>query len=268
MIADIFAILDLGSTDATFVSQAKRFADAREARLRIGVAAPVHALETSLALAGGYALPTDLERCAGEKEAEIVAGLTGEGIPVSVGTFEGEPAVLDRALVAQARVADLTLVGPPAAYADRAFRRRLLENLALHSGRPVLALPESGIPDHPATVVLAWNGSREAARALNDVLALVDRRTYFDVVEVCDDADRHDLDAVCAHLQARGHGAAGHHLAGKGEPTDHLLAFAHRQRADLLAVGAYGRTRLSEMLLGGVTRDLIAGATMPVLFSH
>lgn len=264
MIADLLAILDLGRDDDNFLALARRFAAARHAALRICIAAPVPALEYALAMEGGYALADDLADGAREKAQRIAA--TGEAADiVSLG---GEASELLVKLARLARAADLVLIGPLATFGDPGFRRRAAETVALTSGRPVLLLPANGVADRFRHVVIGWNGSREAVRALNDVLPLLDPETRIDVVAAGKAAAGAGLDDICAHLGRLGHRAMPHRLDGKGEASDLLLRFARHAAADLLAVGAYSRSRFSEVILGGVTRDLLDGAGLPILLSH
>jgi len=268
MITDVLAIVDLGSTDAGSISQAEHFTVVRGARLKIAVCAPVHAFEASLALAGGYALADDLGRCAKDKKADIEAHHISEIKTWEVVCADGDMDDLITELATMAHAVDITLVGPPEAYGDRAFRRHTVEHLALFSGRPVLTLPKHGVADRLEAAVIGWNGSREATRALNDALSLLDGAALIDIVTVSTGGMRIDLEQISQHVHRHGHLVRPHHLAGEHEAGDQLLAFARQSGASLLVLGAYGHNRISEFVLGGVTRELIEGASIPVLFSH
>jgi len=265
MITDLLALVDLGEADIDFLARARRFAEAHQAALRLCVAAPVPSLDYALAMEGGYAVADDLADGARDKARRLAAASGGRAEIVSLG---GEPGDLLETLARLARAADLVLVGPPATFGDPGFRRRAAETLALTSGRPVLLLPASGMTDRFRHIVVGWNGSREAARALNDTLPLLDPGTRIDVVAAGRAAADAGLDDICAHLRRRGHNAVPHRLDGKGEASDLLLRFGRHAGADLLAVGAYSRPRLSEVILGGATRDLLDGAGLPILLSH
>jgi nucleotide-binding universal stress UspA family protein len=126
----------------------------------------------------------------------------------------------------------------------------------------------------PRRAMLAWDGSREAARAVHDALPLLRLAEEAIVLIV----DARDLGArvgpqpgadVAAHLT--------HHEVRtrvKQVRSDRLgigeliLAQAGEEGADLLVMGGYGHSRLREMLLGGVTRHMLEHTTVPVLFSH
>lgn len=268
MVADILAVVDLGSTDTNFVTQAEQFAHARGAELTIAVAAPVSTLEFSLASASGYPLTNELARYAKDKKTALAGQFATIGRPVHICCYEGEIAELGKMLSARARVGDVTLVGPPGAYGNRKFRSRVVEDLALFSGRPVLTVPSRGIADRFDHIVVGWNGSREAARALNDALPLLESRARIDIVSVSPSGSPSALDPISEHLRRLGHTPTQHALTGEDATSDLLLRFVDQQQAQLLAIGAFAHSRFEEVVLGGVTRDLVEGAPIPVLFSH
>nr|WP_286771787.1 universal stress protein [Sphingomonas sp. 66-10] len=268
MVADVLAVVDLGSTDANFVTQAEQFAHARNARLTIAVAAPVSTLEFSLASASGYPLTNELARYAKDKKTALAGQFATIGRPVHFCCYEGEIAELGKMLSARASVGDLTLVGPPGAYGNRKFRSRVLGDLALFSGRPVLAVPPLGAADRFDHIVVGWNGSREAARVLNDALPLLESHARIDIVSVSPGGSPSALDPISEHLTRLGYAPTQHALNGADATSDLLLRFVDQLQAQLLAVGAFAHSRFEEIVLGGVTRDLVEGASVPVLFSH
>lgn len=268
MVIDVLAVVDLGSTDTNFVTQAAQFAHVRNARLTIAVAAPVSALEFSLASAGGYPLTNNLATYARDKKTALASEFATRGQAVDLFCYEGEIAELDKMLAARARIGDVTLVGPPGAYGNQKFRHRAVEDLALFSGRPVLSVPQRGVPDRFDHIVIGWNGSREAARALNDALALIEGKSRIDIVTVSPDDSPSALDPLSQHLSRLGYAPTQHVLTGEDATSDMLLRFVNQQEAQLLVIGAFAHSRFEEIILGGVTRDLVEGTSIPVLFSH
>lgn len=121
------------------------------------------------------------------------------------------------------------------------------------------------------TAIVAWNGSREAARAVQDALPLLSAAASVTVFlvnpeEAADIADAHNL---VIHL-AR-HGLNAKKLVVREDilaVSDTVLAQVAALDADLLVMGAYGHSRLREMILGGVTRDVLRNMNVPVLMSH
>jgi nucleotide-binding universal stress UspA family protein len=195
-------------------------------------------------------------------------GVTAEWRLIPEGP-EADPAV-------HARYVDLTILGqldPDRGEAEIIDRRP--EQVALASGHPVLVVPYAGPFENVGRrVVVGWSATREAARAVNDAMPLL---MAADVVNVL---------TIDAHEAPRGHGALpgadiSLHLARHGvkatiEQTvsgdlsvgDTLLSRAADLGADLLVMGAYGHSRLRELLLGGATRTLLRSMTLPVLMSH
>jgi nucleotide-binding universal stress UspA family protein len=146
------------------------------------------------------------------------------------------------------------------------------QEVVLACGRPVLIVPYAGhIERIGETAIVAWNGSREAARAVQDALPLLSAAASVTVFlvnpeEAADIADAHNL---VIHL-AR-HGLNAKKLVVREDilaVSDTVLAQVAALDADLLVMGAYGHSRLREMILGGVTRDVLRNMNVPVLMSH
>src|SRR3546814_10791877 len=90
----------------------------------------------------------------------------------------------------QARYADFVLFGPVDAYGNAHLRRRLFENIALSSGRPVIVLPAGWKPRSFAHLAVGWNATREATRALGDALKLAQPGAKIDIL-VVDRSEEH-----------------------------------------------------------------------------
>jgi len=175
----------------------------------------------------------------------------------------------------QARVADVVIASQGPVELDWLALAEVPEVVALKSGRPVIVIPRSGTFDSfGETITVAWDGRREAARAVFDALPLLQKAKRVRVVTVSESdekrrsnevpgadiavaLDRHGVrveTAVCTD------GASG---AGRA-----LLADASTNKSDLVVMGAYGHSRLREFVLGGATRHVLQNATVPVLMSH
>ncbi|HZT89978.1 MAG TPA: universal stress protein [Stellaceae bacterium] len=175
-----------------------------------------------------------------------------------------------------ARVYDLLILGQatPQAESDRLAALRP-EDIVLDCGRPVLLVPFAGEFDEVGRrVLIAWNGSREATRALHDALPLLagaEAVTVIEVDRVASDAGEAALGAgeVAEFLNRRGLPARSEAAAsGDVSVPDLLLSRAADLGADLVVMGSYGRSRLSEAVLGGVSRSIFQTMTVPVLMSH
>ena len=123
-------------------------------------------------------------------------------------------------------------------------------------------------------MIVAWNGSREATRAVHDALPLLRMAKSVSVFSIA--ATPADLPEsrwpgadIAAHLARHGvKVATGHTVADPISIGDALLNRASDDGADLIVMGAYGRSQLREFVLGGATRDVLRTMTVPVLLSH
>lgn len=172
-----------------------------------------------------------------------------------------------------ARYADLIILGqsnPEDAYFNNDF---LPEDIILKCGRPVMITPYIGIPETlNNNIMVAWNGSRESIRAVNDAIPLLQAANRVTVVSITEHAGGHnnlnDSDIV-RHLIR--HDINAHAIAiNQGDLSigNALLSYAADENFDLLVMGAYGHSRLREWILGGATRQLLDETTLPVLLSH
>jgi len=141
-------------------------------------------------------------------------------------------------------------------------------------GRPVLMIPYAGEFTSFDHVLVAWSGTRESARALHDAMFLIERADAVTVIEVDSPGGpsavpNRALDEVVAALKRRGVTAAAEPTVTDGTPVaDIILSRAADLTADLIVMGAYGHSRLRELVLGGVSRSFLQEMTVPVLMSH
>lgn len=140
------------------------------------------------------------------------------------------------------------------------------------SGLPCLVVPPSvkgaGVP--PACIAIAWNGSMEAIRALHSALPLLQRAPQIVVLAGEARAEDRWLPAFQLERWCERHGLrAGHQALGDGaDRGESILEAARTVGADLLVMGAYGRSRVSEWILGGVTRHMLRHSPIPLLMRH
>ncbi|KVT41268.1 universal stress protein [Burkholderia ubonensis] len=176
-----------------------------------------------------------------------------------------------------ARHADLVIAGQsdpndPETFIDDQFP----ENLVLSAGRPVLFVPYAGeFRSIGERVLIAWDGSREAVRAVHDAIPFLEHAKHTTIVAVTNGSDetagiripgadaalmlaRHARDVTVLDITRDADDSIG----------DTLLSRAYETGADLLVMGAYGHTRWRELLMGGATRTALASMTLPVLMSH
>ena len=203
--------------------------------------------------------------------SERVAGL-------ELNSFE---AVVDErddleALVRRSACADLLIAGQPdPAWPYGARARDLLEQLVQHSVAPTLLMPYAGeFPKIGSHVLIAWDGSRGAARAVVGAMPMLQRASKVSLVR-CDTAVEVDRKEETPELELPREwlGRHGVRIDARLEATpidvgNALLSRACDLGTDLLVMGAWGQPRWAERMLGGVTRTILSSMTLPVLMSH
>ena len=180
-----------------------------------------------------------------------------------------------QALVAHAAAADLVIVNQVAGGWSPIEQMQAPDSVALECGRPVLIVP-AGIASGAfgTRVLLAWDGGREAARAMFDALPLLRSAARVRVIWVAPATDPYlpyglQLTDVLAMLARHGVEVEERtELHPRGSVGAALLDEAERFGADLLVMGCYGHSRLREFVLGGATRHVLEQASISVLMSH
>ena len=195
------------------------------------------------------------------------SGFTG---PVEWVSPTGHPNDL---LARSARYHDLLLIGQYS-NPDRNQRRVRAEELVMNSGKPIIIVP-IGYQVRPFTghAVVAWDGSRPAARALSDAMQILETKERLDVVTVGAPGAQARKDAfaqdIITYLTRHGINAKQTNLSAAREGVGAtLLKYCSETDPDVLVMGAYGHARLREELFGGVTRHILENANVPVLMAH
>ena len=149
------------------------------------------------------------------------------------------------------------------------------DEIVIATGRPVLVVPYAGSFDTVGKrVLVAWDGTREATRAANDALPLLENADAVTVIFVGARetalAEHHpSVERMVHHLRRHGIPAQTEEtLQGDLRISDVLLSRAADLAIDLLVAGAYHHSQLREALVGGVSRELLDHMTVPVLMSH
>jgi nucleotide-binding universal stress UspA family protein len=177
-------------------------------------------------------------------------------------------------VMGHSRAADLIIAGQTDPDWDLSPLLDFPERLALESGRPVLVVPYIGrYPDPGRNAVISWKAGRESARAVFDALPLLRGAETVQILEIKERGDERPAlapDTSIAAALAR-HGikpSVRTSIAGEISVGDEILSRLADMGADLLVMGAYGHSRMREMVFGGVTRHIFRHMTVPVLFSH
>lgn len=205
------------------------------------------------------------EQCA-KGFAEIIAQ-EEQGLRTSFLCLQGFP---NDVLARLGRTHDLIVIAQPDGQGS-IYNEAFPDDVATRSGRPVLIAPRAFEQFEAAGgAVLAWDGQRAASRALSDAMDLLKDRDAVTVVHVGTEEDiRRPGEDIMEHLSRHGLNASLTVQPPGGVSTsDIILNTCAETDAGLLVMGAYEHPRFSEMLLGGVTRDLVAKSHIPVLMSH
>ncbi|WP_061478232.1 universal stress protein [Stenotrophomonas sp. DDT-1] len=205
----------------------------------------------------------------------LTARLRGEHISHEVRlvqAYYGAPAQI----AAQHAVhADVSVIsGAAGDTAEGDLGRSYFGSLLIASGRPVLVIPKgSSAALPPATMLVAWTPTRESSRALHDALPLLLAAHSVHLIVVVENGEgaveRTDMAEIARHLERHGVKVQAKILKEEGVSTAALLLeHADHVGADMLVVGGFGHSRFREWAFGGVTRELLFDAKLPVLYSH
>jgi nucleotide-binding universal stress UspA family protein len=171
-----------------------------------------------------------------------------------------------------ARRFDLAVVGQ-ARPQEGASEELLIEGALFESGRPVVVVPY--VQTQGVTldrVLVCWDGSRPATRAIADALPFLRRAKAIDIVAVSGERGKGSElvgTNMARHLARHGLKVELKRLsAGKVDVPAAITAHAVETGADFMVMGGYGHSRLREFILGGVTRTVLTSSTIPVLMSH
>ena len=195
------------------------------------------------------------------------AGVAAEPLTIS-GSFAGVGNQFGRI----ARRFDLSIVGQ-AEPGTSAVEEIIAESALFESGRPVIVVPYiQKAPLKLDRVMLCWDGSRAAARAIADAMPLLERAGRVEIVIVANERGKKDeIEGadMGAHLARHGLNVeVKRTVLGDIDVADVILSHAADAGSDFIVMGGYGHSRLREFVLGGVTRTIFRSMTAPVLMSH
>ncbi|CAG2136931.1 hypothetical protein LMG31506_01754 [Cupriavidus yeoncheonensis] len=223
--------------------------------------------------AGRYAdqAAAALQRTVDENLATLRAAMasSASAAPYRHVVVEAEPGW---ALATEGRFADLILP-PPWQAGDNAppLMAEQAEYALLNAGRPVLLVPAGATLAPQGHVLVGWDGSQPAARAVSDALPLLAQASAVTAVVVAGDGGEDEQQAGGERLLQwlAAHGvAAWLRVQRGGQPGEVLLRLTRELNAGLLVAGGYGRSRLRERMLGGTTRTLVRHTGVPLFLSH
>lgn len=228
------------------------------------------------------AIPADTwaeEREEGKAQAtrqeEVIEQMIAKaGISGDVTSYYCDEGQVPGVVGARARYADMGLV-MQAGGIDRRVYNRALEGLLYHGAKPFLVVPESVSPTlAPKTVMVAWNATKEAARAVHLSMDTLIRAEHVRVVMVDPVAGEFDQgeepgNDIASYLARHGIEVTVDTVPSAGNSVvQTLLRHSTDIAADMIVAGAYGHSRLREFLFGGTTRELLANDKIAVLTAH
>ncbi len=184
-----------------------------------------------------------------------------------------EAAFADEAIGECARFADLVVAGPEL-LAGEMLKSRVIDGVLFSSGRPLLLVSSKSPPTlRPKRVVVAWNSSLEASRAVHEAMDLLEGAQQVHVALV-DPVVRGEQSGepggdIAAFLIRRGVKVVVDRLAGMGkDPEEVICRHAVDMSAELIVMGAYGHSRLRERVFGGMTRSMLEEAPLSILMAR
>lgn len=178
-----------------------------------------------------------------------------------------------RTVACQARFADLAVVALPYAKGLPADARLVLESLLFESDCPSIVVPSGETSARPDSIVIAWNESDEALRAVRAALPLLKaaKTVHIAIIDPPETGpERSDPGGALAVFLARHHVRCDIQVMSRQglSISDCLAHYVLETGSDMLVMGGYGHSRLREAVLGGATRDMLEHSKVPVLMAH
>jgi nucleotide-binding universal stress UspA family protein len=276
MIKDLVVNLGGGETKDVTADYAVSMAKAYGAHV-VGVAFVYEPVIPGSLLGG---IPTDLIEVQREENAKAAktavdnfeAAAKSSGVSAETRLLDASIAGASDLFGRIARRFDIAVVGQ--APRDQGVSEELLiEGALFGSGRPVVVVPQ--IQSQPLkldNVMVCWDGSRPAARAIGDAVPLLARAKAIEIVVVTGERDKSGEITganMKRHLARHGINVDIKRIAvGSTDVQTAILAHAADTAADFIVMGGYGHSRLREFILGGVTRSILKSMPVPVLMSH
>ncbi|MBX9759931.1 MAG: universal stress protein [Beijerinckiaceae bacterium] len=202
---------------------------------------------------------------------EMMARATAAGVTSNLDIMQDEYGRLATHVGLLARLADISIMEADAGSVS--LHEGILEQVLFDSGRPIIIVPPdwSGAAK-PGKVVVSWDGSAKAARALGDAMPVLAHANEVEIVSISGDPDaskRVDGADIAAHVARHCRNVTVTSLPAQGGDIGATLAsHAKLTRADLVVMGAFARTKLRQLILGGVTSSMISNPPCPVLMSY
>ena len=275
MLKDIIVNLGLGEHDPAG-DYAISLADAFEAHL-LGVAFSFEPVIPGMVMGGIPPQFIDSQRAESDKKARTAVARFEKaakqaGVSVETRIISSSISGAADQFGQLARRFDLVVVGQPEG--DKAAPDEVVdEGVLFESGRPVIFVPFiQKIGVKLDRVMVCWDGSRAATRAVADSIPILQKAKTVEIVLVAakgfkaDEAPGVDL---AKHLARHGLQVTLKRITSPEiDIASTILSYAADSNADMIVMGGYGHSRLREFVLGGVTRSILETMTVPALMSH
>ncbi|MDR6850323.1 universal stress protein [Sphingomonas sp. BE137] len=275
MIKDILLVVENSAHANPIIRAAVTMAERMTATLTIEVLTASPLLIPALApMTTMYVPDWSMAEDEADQIKAISASVAGSSAVIRVLGLRDDAMSLARRAGRAGPIADLVVMGGEADWETQWLRRRASETIIMGAGTPLLILAGAHALPPVLNAVLGWKDSPEARRAVHDLAALAEPGAKVSVVTVgtaADDdrASDESADEVVRHLIRRGLLAERKSITSPElSDTETLEAFALEEAADLLAIGAFGHSRLREVMFGGVTRSLLDKVRLPLLLSR
>ncbi|MGE0596238.1 MAG: universal stress protein [Hyphomonadaceae bacterium] len=276
---DILVIVAEAEQDEPAIALAEALSTQMQAQLSAAFLTPLPdeplAYEPTV-VAGVWAELLSRARQAAEAErGRVVQRLERLQQPCDLVNAEALSRDLGRVAAVHARYADLAVMTRPQDGPGGDLREEIIEGVLFHSGRPALVAPPTWKGGSIGKrVVIAWDASREATRAVSEAAPILESAETVTVLTV--DAKPKMFGHgevpganIAAHLARRGQKAEVRNIDGMGRgAAAAILEEAQSLGADVLIMGGYAHSRLRDFVFGGATRDLLRATTIPVLMAH
>lgn len=263
-----------GNGDITLVASLCEQVGAHLSVLVAGLAAPLPFIGAEAVSDAWYEEREDDLKRLRARTAAVSALLADSPLSVDISSEYSELVWSDESIGRRARYADLTVVGPDV-LAGETLKEKAVEGALFSSGKPLLLVPQGSSPTlKPKRVLVGWDSSLEASRAVRESLELLKGAESVHVVLVDPIEGENGQGAepgadVAAYLARHGVKVTVERLPRLNRSiADALRRHAIDTSAELMVIGAYGHSRLRERILGGVTRSMLEDRSIPVLMAR
>jgi len=277
MIKDILVYLDGSSEDDVRLSYAVPVAERHDAVLTGLLCVEIPDV---ISAGGGVfsvgSVAAELQSQAEEQGDKSLKGLKKKFDKLEVRNelrrLDATSAQMGKAISDEARVSDIFVATRP--YGHFTEQPELFEKVLFSCGRSCLFVPPAVKARKPFTdIVVGWRNSRETARTVADAIPFLQKADKVTLAMVFEEESTEELRIepgadMARHLDRHGVNVELRNITGWKNAGDALLNEIERTDADMFVIGGFGHSRFREWVLGGVTRDVLTKAEVPVLMAH